>query len=84
MAPISGHLQIPRHRRVERRRQQEGYVRRNKEAYEAWGADIPIFSILYGDADDDQLQELAEYSHARVFDGRKDLTSAFKSVKGYN
>ncbi len=55
-----------------------------REAYEAWGADIPIFSILYGDADDDQLQELAEYSHARVFDGRKDLTSAFKSVKGYN
>ena len=31
-----------------------------------------------------QLEELAELTHARVFDGREDLTAAFRSVKGYN
>ena len=46
--------------------------------------DIPIFSIMFGDADESQLEELAEYSNARVFDGRENLTEAFRSVKGYN
>ena len=55
-----------------------------RRVYDEWGQDVPIFSILYGDADDEQLQELAAYSRARVFDGRKDLTAAFKAVKGYN
>ena len=31
-----------------------------------------------------QLEELAELTHARVFDGREDLIGAFRSVKGYN
>ena len=54
------------------------------DAYEATGLDIPIFSITYGSADASQLEDLAQLSRARVFDGRKDLTAAFKSVKGYN
>ena len=53
-------------------------------AYEALGADIPVFSIMFGSADPTQLETLAELSHARVFDGREDLTGAFRSVKGYN
>lgn len=52
--------------------------------YQKQNLDIPIFSIMYGDADETQLRELAELSRARVFDGRTDLTAAFKSVKGYN
>ena len=44
----------------------------------------PFFSIMFGDADETQLEELARYTNARVFDGRENLTEAFRSVKGYN
>ena len=43
----------------------------------------PIFGITFGDVDDDQLQELAEFSSGAVFDGSDDLTGAFRAVKGY-
>mgnify|MGYP002410556319 CR=1 FL=1 len=52
--------------------------------YQAMNLDVPIFSIMYGDADPAQLEALADLTNARVFDGRKDLTDAFKKVKGYN
>lgn len=52
--------------------------------YASLGYDIPIFSIMFGSADDSQLSELAELTNARVFDGRSDLIGAFRSVKGYN
>ena len=51
---------------------------------ETYGNDIPVFSITFGDADPDQLEELAEMTGARVFDGTEDLTEAFRGVKGYN
>ncbi|MGN0691149.1 MAG: substrate-binding domain-containing protein [Oscillospiraceae bacterium] len=54
------------------------------DKYKAMGEDIPIFSIMFGDAEDEQLSELAELTNARVFDGRADLIGAFRSVKGYN
>ena len=46
--------------------------------------DVPVFSILFGDAEEEQLDELAQLTNARVFDGREDLIGAFRSVKGYN
>ncbi|MDO5033568.1 MAG: VWA domain-containing protein [Eubacteriales bacterium] len=46
--------------------------------------DVPIFSILFGDAHTEPLEELAELSRARVFDGREDLIAAFQKVRGYN
>lgn len=52
--------------------------------YYSCGYDIPVFSIMFGDAEDGQLNELAKLTNARVFDGRTDLTGAFRSVKGYN
>ena len=52
--------------------------------YEESGLDVPIFSIMFGSADPTQLEDLAELSNARVFDGREDLLGAFRSVKGYN
>ena len=55
-----------------------------QEAYDALGMDIPVFSIMFGDADETQLEELARLTNARVFDGRENLTEAFRSVKGYN
>ena len=45
----------------------------------------PIFSIMFGDADPAQLNDLASLSNAKVFDGRKgDLAAVFRQVKGYN
>ncbi|WP_124057836.1 substrate-binding domain-containing protein [Vaginisenegalia massiliensis] len=52
--------------------------------YQAMNLDVPIFSIQFGDADETYIKHLAELSNGRVFDGRKDLVGAFKSVKGYN
>lgn len=52
--------------------------------YNCCGYDIPVFSIMFGEAEASQLNELAELTNARVFDGRTDLTGAFRSVKGYN
>lgn len=45
---------------------------------------VPIFGITFGDADRSQLDTLAEATGARVFDGSKDLASAFRSARGYN
>ena len=55
-----------------------------KEFYLDSGVDVPVFSIMFGDAEEEQLEELADLSNARVFDGREDLIGAFRSVKGYN
>ncbi|MBO5238315.1 MAG: VWA domain-containing protein [Lachnospiraceae bacterium] len=54
------------------------------QQYKELGKDIPIFSIMFGSAEPEQLEELAELTNARVFDGSKDLVAAFRSVKGYN
>lgn len=52
--------------------------------YGKFGMDVPVFSIMFGDAQSQQLDELAQITNARVFDGREDLVSAFRNVKGYN
>ena len=54
-----------------------------KEYYE-YNKDIPIYSIMFGDADDEQLDKIASLSNGKVFDGKKDLVKAFKTVRGYN
>jgi len=46
--------------------------------------DIPIYSITFGNSVEDQLNEIARLSNAKVFDGAIDLTKAFKEVRGYN
>lgn len=48
------------------------------------GLDVPVFSIMFGAAKQDQLEQLAGASRGRVFDGRKNLTEAFRAVRGYN
>ena len=64
--------------------QSEGSFQDFANAYEELGAQVPVFSIMFGDADESQLEDLAELTNARVFDGREDLVGAFRSVKGYN
>ena len=55
-----------------------------EDTLSSYGNEIPVFSITFGDADPSQLEKLAKQTNARVFDGTKDLTDAFRSVKGYN
>jgi Ca-activated chloride channel family protein len=55
-----------------------------KRANVAAGRDIPVFSIMFGDAKPEQLNSLATETRGLVFDGRTDLVGAFKKVRGYN
>ncbi len=48
------------------------------------GHEIPIFGVTFGDADASELDELAQLTRARVFDGHGGLAEAFRSVRGYN
>lgn len=55
-----------------------------KAKYESKGYKIPVFTILFGQADENEMKNIADLTKARVFDGRKNLIDAFKNVKGYN
>jgi len=52
--------------------------------YRNYGNNIPIYSIMFGSADESQLKDIANLTNAKVFDGRTDLLNAFKEVRGYN
>ncbi len=45
---------------------------------------IPVYAITFGEADDTQLKQVVAWMGGRVFDGRKDLLSAFRKARGYN
>jgi Ca-activated chloride channel family protein len=55
-----------------------------KQLRDAGLNDVPVYSILFGDASKDQLQEIATYTSGRIFDGRTSLVDAFRTAKGYN
>ena len=64
---------------------QTGKLDEFKQQYKRDGKGVPIFSIMFGDADPEQLNDLATLSNGKVFDGRNgDLSSIFREVKGYN
>ena len=44
----------------------------------------PVYSITFGSANTSQLNQLAQKTGGKVFDGVKDLTNAFREVRGYN
>ena len=45
---------------------------------------IPVFVILYGEAQTDQMEELADVTGGAVFDAiNGDLSDAFKEIRGY-
>ena len=48
------------------------------------GKDVPVFTILFGDARPEQMKALAEGMSGRMFDGRVDVVQAFREAKGYN
>lgn len=55
-----------------------------KKAYDIFKIDVPIYSIMFGSAVEEQLDEIAKYTNGKVFNGRKNLLEAFKEVRGYN
>ena len=61
-----------------------GTFRSLQNYYNSLGKEIPVYSITFGDANERQLEEIAELTNAKVFNGKTDLLSAFKEVRGYN
>ena len=55
-----------------------------ERTYKRIDREIPIYSITFGDAQESQLNKMAELSNGKVFDGRYSLVEAFKTVRGYN
>lgn len=52
--------------------------------YNSMKKEIPIYSIMFGDADSLQLEGIARLTNGKVFDGKEDLVAAFREVRGYN
>ena len=46
--------------------------------------DVPVYAITFGEADPSQLSQITQYTSGQIFDGHKDLVTAFRSAKGYN
>lgn len=61
-----------------------GSLQQLQTSYYSIKKDIPIYSIMFGDASSYQLDGIARLTNAKVFDGRKNLLEAFKQVRGYN
>lgn len=55
-----------------------------RQKYNVVNKDIPIYGIMFGSANDNQLLEISKYTGGKVFDGRTNLLEAFKEVRGYN
>jgi len=47
-------------------------------------SNLPVYSILFGEASPKQLQEIATLTSGRIFDGKTNLIDAFREAKGYN
>ena len=61
-----------------------GNFRSFSKYYKYLNKDIPVYSIMFGDAYENELEDIADLTNAKVFDGKKDLLKAFKEVRGYN
>lgn len=55
-----------------------------QRVYQAMESTLPVFSIRFGEASQAQLDRIATLTHAKVFDGTKDLARTFRQVRGYN
>lgn len=61
-----------------------GTYRELEKVYKNLKMEIPIYGITFGDADEKELLEISNLTNGKVFDGRSDLITAFKKVRGYN
>ena len=55
-----------------------------EQRYKLENVDVPFYSIMFGSAFEEELQNIADLTNAKVFDGKTDLLKAFKEVRGYN
>jgi Ca-activated chloride channel family protein len=62
----------------------QGSIDDVRSAIAATGLNVPTYNITFGDASVDQLKQLADLTKGRVFDGTKDLITAFRNAKGNN
>ncbi len=62
----------------------KGYYSSLQNEYNNMNQDIPIYSIMFGDANAKQLNTIATLTNGKVFNGKTDLVKAFKEVRGYN
>jgi len=46
--------------------------------------DVPVFTIRFGDAPEEQLHQISKLTGGKTFDGRSDLLDAFRKARGYN
>lgn len=53
-------------------------------SYKKLKNEIPVYSIMFGSAEEEELEDIAKLTNAKVFDGRVDLLQAFKEVRSYN
>jgi Ca-activated chloride channel family protein len=65
-------------------RSSTGSRERFLQRWRAAGMELPVFGITFGDADQAQLDQIAEETRARVFDGTRNLREAFRTMRGYN
>ena len=52
--------------------------------YRANKLDVPIYSITFGSSSEEELQEIADLTNAKVFNGKNGLLKAFTEVRSYN
>lgn len=55
-----------------------------KRYYTQRNETTPIYSITFGNSSESELNELAELSNGKVFDGKNGLKKAFTEVRSYN
>ena len=53
------------------------------QALRGEAATVPAFAIMFGDSSNSDLEAIAATTGGRVFDGREDLTGAFRVIRGY-
>ena len=61
-----------------------GSFSRLESYYQQEHLDIPIYSITFGNSSESQLNQIANLTNAKVFDGKSGLVEAFKEVRSYS
>lgn len=52
--------------------------------YTKYNVNIPVYSIEFGEADEEELTKIDILTNGKSFDGKSDLLNAFRKVRGYN
>ena len=61
-----------------------GYYSYLDNYYTTRNINIPIYSITFGNSDEEELEKLARLTNGKVFDGKSGLKEAFALVRSYN